>query len=389
VKSYDLIVVGLGAMGAATALQAARRGARVLGIDRHHPPHAEGSSHGETRITRQAIGEGLDYVPLALRGHEIWREVEAETGETLMRTTGALLIGTPGQGVVHHGKPDFLETTIAAARAFGIPHETLSPAEVRARWPQFAMRDGQQAYFEPGAGMLYPERCIGAQLRLATLSGAEIRGGETVRAIASTAGGVSVTTDQGTWEAGRVVVCAGVWTSQLLGGVWAGRLRLYRQALHWFEPVEPATFAPDRFPVFIWLYGERDDDWFYGFPFDPERGGVKVSSEQFEVETKDPDAWDRRSEREEALAFHARHVSGRFDCVPPTWLRSSACAYAMAPGSRFIIAQDPARAGVTVVSACSGHGFKHSAAIGEAVAAWALTGERPAVLAPFGLDATL
>ncbi|HEY1561879.1 MAG TPA: N-methyl-L-tryptophan oxidase [Caulobacteraceae bacterium] len=387
--TYDLIVVGLGAMGAATALQAARRGARVLAIDSHHPPHDQGSSHGETRITRRAIGEGLDYVPLALRAHEIWRALEAETGETLMRTPGALLISTPGMGVAHHGKPDFLETTIEAARAFGVEHENLSPAEVRARWPQFRMRDEERAYFEPGAGILYPERCIAAQLRLAGASGAEIRTGETIRQIASWNGHVTVTTDQGTYEADRAVVCAGGWTGQLLGGVWARRLRLYRQCLHWFEPADPAAFAPERFPVFIWMYGERDGDWFYGFPVDPDFGGVKISGEQFGVETRDPDAWDRGSTRGEALACHARHLAGHLDGVPPAWLRSVACAYTLAPDSRFIVDEDPERTGVIVVSACSGHGFKHSPAIGEAAAAWALTGERPAVLAPFGLAESL
>ena len=383
--AYDLIVVGLGAMGAATTLQAARRGARVLGLESHHPPHDQGSSHGETRITRLGIGEGLDYVPLALRSHEIWRDIEAETGETLMRTTGALLISKPALGAAHHGKPDFLETTIEAARAFRIGHETLSPSEVRARWPQFHMRERERAYFEPGAGMLYPERCIAAQLRLAAASGAEIRAGEVVRRVASAASGVRVTTDVGTYEAGRVVVCAGGWTGALLGGVWADRLTLYRQTLHWFAPVDPVPFTPDRFPVFIWMYGAGDGDWFYGFPVDPDLGGLKIAGEQYSAETKDPEAWDRRSTREEALACHARHVEGRLTGVPAAWLRSVACAYTLAPESRFIIAEDPDRSRVIVVSACSGHGFKHSAAIGEAVAAWALTGERPAVLAPFGL----
>ncbi len=384
-RRYDLIVVGLGAMGAATALQAARRGAQVLGLDTHHPPHDQGSSHGETRITRQGIGEGLDYVPLALRSHQIWRAIEAETGETLMRTTGALLISTPDLGAAHHGKPEFLETTIEAARSFGIAHQTLAPAEVRIRWPQFRMRDDERAYFEPGAGILYPERGIAAQLRLAEASGAEIRTGEAVRAVTSSDGGVSVTTDQGTYDAGQAVICAGGWTGALLGGLWAERLSLYRQTLHWFAPADPAPFAPERFPVFIWMYGAGEGDWFYGFPVDPDVGGLKIAGEQFSATTKEAGAWDRRSGREEALACHARHVAGRLESVPPIWLRSTACAYTLAPDSRFIVAEDPDRPGVIVVSACSGHGFKHSPAIGEAVAAWALTGERPAVLAPFGL----
>jgi len=381
----DLIVVGLGAAGSATLHQAARRGARVLGLDRHHPPHSEGSSHGETRITRLGIGEGLEYVPLAQRSHELWREIEAETGETLMRTTGALMVSAPNLGAVHHGKHDFLERTFEAAQAFDIPHEALDAAEVRARYPRFRIGDHERAYFEPSAGVLYPERCIAAELSLARWHGAKVRAGETVRSIEAIPGGVRVTTDQLSYVAAHVVVCAGAWSPELLGGVWASSLMLYRQTLHWFEPADPAAFAPERFPVFIWMHGAGEGDWFYGFPREPELGGVKIASEQFALATPGPGALDRVATQDEALAAHARHVTGRIEGLPANWLRSTACVYTCAPESRFIVVPDPAREGVTVVSACSGHGFKHSPAIGEAVAAWALGSERPEILAPFGL----
>lgn len=379
----DLIVVGLGAAGAATLYQAAKSGGRVLGLDRHLPPHDQGSSHGETRITRQAIGEGLEYVPLALRAHALWREIEAETGANLMRAVGALMISVPDLGAVHHGKLDFLEQTIEAARVFAIDHEVLAAAEVRERYPQFRIRDHERAYFEPGAGILYPERCIAAQLSLALRHGAEIRPEETVRAIEPVAGGVRVVTDAATYHGARAVVCAGAWTGDLLGGVWARALQLHRQTLHWFEPADPAAFAPGRFPVFIWMHGASDGDWFYGFPRDPEWGGVKIASEQFTIATASPDELDRSATRNEAVACHALHVAGRIDGLPAVWLRSTACVYTDAPQSRFIIGPDPGRDRVIVVSACSGHGFKHSAAIGEAVAAMVLDGRAPPILAPF------
>ncbi|MGH7025361.1 MAG: N-methyl-L-tryptophan oxidase [Caulobacteraceae bacterium] len=382
-NGFDLIVVGLGAAGSATLCQAARRGARVLGLDRHRPPHDQGSSHGETRIIRQAIGEGMDYVPLALRAYQLWREIEAESGETLLRTYGALMIGAPNLGAVHHGKHDFLERTIEAAKAFGIGHEVLDAAEVRSRYPQFRIRDHERAYFEPDAGVLYPERCIAAQLALAGRHGAAIRAGEAVTAVEAVRGGVRVTTDQGSYEGARAVVAAGAWTASLLGGAWASALSLWRQSLHWFEPDDPAVFAPKRFPVFIWMHGAGEGDWFYGFPRETDFGGVKIASEQFASETTTPEALDRVATRAEALAAHARHVQGRIDGLPARWLRSTACVYTCVPESRFIIGPDPARERVTVFSACSGHGFKHSAAIGEAVAAWVLEGEPPAILAPF------
>ena len=384
-RPLDLVVVGLGAAGSATLFQAARRGARVLGIDRHRPPHEQGSSHGESRITRQAIGEGLDYVPLALRAHELWREIEAETGEALFVQTGALMIAPPGLGAAHHGIAGFFERTLEAARAFDIVHETLTAAEVRRRWPHFRVSEAEGAYFEPGAGLVRPEAAIAAQLRLATGLGAEIRTGETVLAVDPVVGGVRVTTEQGAYVAARAVVCAGAWIPVLVGESWADRLSLYRQAMHWFEPAEPAVFAPDRTPVFIWMYGEGEGDWFYGFPRDPALGGVKIASEQWSQTATTPEAIDRVVTRDEALALHARHVDGRIKGLPARWLRSRACLYTCAPQSRFMIGEEGP--GVIVVSACSGHGFKHSPAIGEAVAAWALSGERPDVLAPFDLVA--
>jgi len=381
--AFDLIVVGLGAMGAATLHQAARRGARVLGLDARHPPHDQGSSHGESRITREAIGEGLEYSPLAVRSQALWRTMEAETGETLMRTVGALMIGPPGPGAALHGAPDFVGRTIEAAQAFGVAHAVLEAAEVRTRYPQFAIADHERAYFEPGAGILYPERCIAAQLALAGRHGAVIRAGETVRALEPFPGGVRVVSEAETYEAGHVVVCAGAWTGGLLGGPWARVLRLHRQTLHWFEPDDPAAFAPDRFPVFIWTHGAGEGDWFYGFPRDPDLGGVKIGSEQFAVTTASPEDLDRTASRAEAMDAHARHARGRLAGLPPHWLRSAVCVYTDAPESRFIIGPDPERERVIVVSACSGHGFKHSPAIGEAVASWALDGAASEVLAAF------
>jgi sarcosine oxidase len=383
VSGYDLIVVGLGAAGSATLYQAARRGARVLGLDRFAPPHEMGSSHGESRITRQAIGEGREYVPLALRAHEIWREIEGETGARLMRATGALLISTPHLGAAHHGKPEFLEQTLAAAQAFAIPHERPTPSEARARWPRLRVADHEAVYFEPGAGLLYPERCIAAQIVLAASMGAEVRTHETVVGIESYADGVGVVTDRGRHAAAKVVVCAGAWAGALLGEPYAPRLSLYRQTMHWFEPSDPAAFAPERLPVFIWMHGAGEGDWFYGFPRDADLGGVKIASEQFAAATACPDALDRTAGREEALAMHARHAAPRIDGLPPAWLRSRACVYTCAQESRFVIGPDPERERLIVVSACSGHGFKHSPAIGEAVAELALSGRAPEVLAPF------
>ena len=244
--AVDVVVVGLGAMGSATLFQLARRGARVLGIDRWAPPHEHGSSHGESRITRQAVGEGDEYVPFVVRAHDIWRELEAETGESLLAPVGGLVLGRERQSAWHHGQPDFVGRTIAVARRHGIPHEVLAPAEVEARFPQFRLAGDEVGYWEPGAGFLRPERCVAVQLDRARALGAVIRTGETVVRVVPSAQDVRVETDRASYAAGRAVLTAGAWMPELLPGPVAKLLAVHRQVLYWFAPRDPAPFAPGR-----------------------------------------------------------------------------------------------------------------------------------------------
>ncbi|HTV63947.1 MAG TPA: FAD-dependent oxidoreductase, partial [Bryocella sp.] len=130
-STSDILVIGLGAVGSAATYQAAKRKAHVIGIDRFAPPHDQGSSHGETRITRQAIGEGREFVPLVLRSNEIWEELEAATGRNLLTRCGCLVLASPNAPGKHHGSSSFLQDTIDAAREFAIAHEILSADELR------------------------------------------------------------------------------------------------------------------------------------------------------------------------------------------------------------------------------------------------------------------
>src|SRR5215469_2880184 len=163
---HDAIVLGLGAMGSAAAWQLAKRGARVLGLDQYAPPHANGSSHGDSRITRLAIGEGDHLTPLVLRAHEIWREIERETGARLLTTTGGLVISSPSRTSFTHVE-GFFENTVAAAGKYSIAHAMLDASEIRERFPPFKVRDDEVGYLERDAGFLRPEACIAAQLALA------------------------------------------------------------------------------------------------------------------------------------------------------------------------------------------------------------------------------
>jgi sarcosine oxidase len=375
-EPYDAIVLGLGAMGSATLYQLAKRGRRVLGIDQYSPPHDRGSSHGDTRITRLAIGEGAEYTPLAMRSHEIWREIEAQTGASLLTTTGGLVFSSAGPRGTCHGT-DFFENTLAAARKFEIRHEILDAGEIRRRFPPFAVRDDEVGYYEHEAGFLRPEACVDAQLRLAGQLGAAVHRGERALAFTQERGVVHLRTEHGECRARRLVVAAGPWLPGLLGDTWAGRFIVRRQTLFWFDVQgSPEAFLPGRFPVFIWeLAGQAQP--IYGFPaIDGPRGGVKIASEQHEVATT-PEAVQREVAPSEAQAMFAGQVAPHIRGLSGGCVRAVSCLYTMTADFRFVIETHPEHPGVVIASPCSGHGFKHSAAIGERLALLVTEGRQP------------
>jgi sarcosine oxidase len=381
---FDAIVLGLGAMGSATLWQLARRGARVLGIDRHGPPHAFGSSHGETRITRLAIGEGVEYTPLAMRSHVLWREIEAQTGESLLTVTGGLILSSAADRAMCH-VPGFFDNTVAAARRHGIAHELLDAPEVRRRYPQFRVGDDEVGYFERESGFLRPEACIRAQLALAERSGAHVRRDEAATEISESNGVVTVATVSGTYQAPKLIVTAGAWLPGLLGERWAKPFTVTRQSLFWFDVSRAhERFRPGRFPVFIWELPGRSQP-IYGFPaIDGPEGGIKIASERFD-QVVTPDTIDRRVDAADAAAVHRDLVAPFFPDVGARCVRSAACLYTSTADARFVIDRDPEMPSVLVASPCSGHGFKHSAAIGEALAELTLGGRSAIDLSGFSL----
>jgi sarcosine oxidase len=380
---YHTIIIGLGAIGSGAAHHLAKLGQHVLGIDRFAPPHAFGSSHGETRITRLAIGEGPDLTPLAMRSHELWRELEQETGATLLTTCGGLVISTRAQTFVSRGVTGFFGNTVAAARQYGIAHELLDAKVIRRRFPQFAVRDHEEGYFEPEAGFLAVEACVRAQLARAGELGADVRVNEKVTGFASSADGVTVATDKSTYRAERLLVAAGAWLPQLIGS--PSLFRVTRQVMHWFAPAAAAEqFAAGVCPVFIWELADRPHG-IYGIPAVDAAGGVKVATELAQV--TDPDRVDRTVGPHESAAVHADYVAPYLPGLAPRGIRSAVCLYTEAPGGRFVIDAVPDHPRVTFVSACSGHGFKHSAALGEALAQRLVLGESTIDLSPFGIAA--
>jgi sarcosine oxidase len=257
-----------------------------------------------------------------------------------------------------HVPAGFLETTIQAARAHAIPHEILNGQEVRRRFPAFFAYDGDRAFLEPGAGMAYPERVVAAQIARARDLNASVRLDEPVLDIARDGQGVAIRTRTNTIRADRAILAAGAWTKDFLPPGLAARLTVTRQTMHWFSaPPTGAAYLPAKMPVFIW-------NDLYGFPQSDAAPDVKIATEALDAVT-DPNEPPHVDEKDRAAirARVAKHFPqlGRLS-------RSAACLYASTPDFNFWIAAHPDVPELTVVSACSGHGFKHAAAIGEAVA---------------------
>ena len=380
----DVIVVGLGAMGSAACYQLAKQGAKVIGIDRYSPPHTLGSSHGETRLTRLAIGEGEQFVPFALRSHEIWRELESETGADLLTVTGGLIMGTDSEHSLH-GNADFLTTTIGAAERFGINHKVLTAVTIAEEFPQFVVSGDERGYFEYEAGFLRPENCVATQLELSEKDRARLQRNERVLHIEQNGGSVDVRTDKGVYSAGKAIISAGPWVNEFLKDAPSKMFSVYRQVLYWFD-VSSAyeNFVPDKFPIFIWSFGRWRDDYVYGFPAIGGRdGGLKVASESYQVTTA-PDEADRSVSAEESIYVFDNYVSGKLRDIGPRCVNSAVCLYTVTPNSNFVI--DHVSDNIILASPCSGHGFKHSAAIGETLAELAVTGKTTIDISPFSMS---
>jgi sarcosine oxidase len=365
-RAYDVAVVGLGAMGSHTALELATRGRRVLGIDRHRPPHTLGSTHGRTRIIREAYFEEPLYVPIVQRAYDLWRRLEERSGARLLTVTGGLMLGASDSAVVVGAR--------ASAVEHDLPYEELSARQVRERFPAYAVPDEHEAILEPRAGFLEPEAAVEATLALAAAAGAELRFDEPVRELE----GNALRTARGTYVADRVVVAAGPWLPELVPGL-AALFTAARQPLLWLDPQEPALFTPERFPVFVW---EWKPGWaFYGFP--DVGDGFKVAVHHH-GEATTPDTVDRRLRPDDEEAI--RELVRRFFPAGDGELREFAvCLYTNTPDEHFVIDRLPDDERVLVASPCSGHGFKFAPAVGEILADLA-TGESPRFdLAPFAL----
>jgi sarcosine oxidase len=372
---FDVVVCGLGVMGSAALYHLARRGKRVLGLERYAPGHDRGSSHGHTRIIRLGYFEHPSYVPLLRRAYALWRELEDASGRQLLHLTGIAEIGPPA-GILVRG-------TLAAAHLHGLRHNVLAAAELMRRFPAFRVSPEHVAVVQPDGGFLDVEPSIAAQIALATAAGAEIRSGETVRAIEPRAGLVRIISERGVVEAGAAIVAAGAWMPALLPEL-APTLRATREVVGWFEVADADLFSAGRCPVFII---ESRHGMHYGIP---PRGGegieaaIKVAKHHHRKETVDPDVVDRTvSAQDEALIRAA--LADHLPAANGPLKAAETCLYTMTPDGHFLIDRLPGAPNIIAASPCSGHGFKFAPVIGEILADLATTGTTAHDIARFSL----
>lgn len=366
-NSYDVIVIGLGAMGSAAAYQLSKRGQRVLGLEQFYPSHAKGSSHGTTRIIRRSAFEHPSYVPIGARSYEIWEELEQATGRTLVTNTGGFFIGSPEE--------EYVKGSIESARAHGIPHEVLDPEEIHRRYPQVRVRDDQIGYFEPSMGVVKPEGAIIAQQQLALRNGADLHFGETVLDWEADAENdrVTVRTEEGVYEARRLVITLGAWAERLFRMNLP--LEIERHWLFWFEPEEGSLeqFRSDVFPIVNVV--ADDGVAFSSWPAFGSDTVMKATFIEGHAERCTPETMTAAElspaeiERMEyALRQYVPAGVGRLES-------SGSCMFTNSPDREFVLALHPDHENVAVAAGMSGHGFKFSAAVGEILAELAVEGE--------------
>lgn len=369
---YDAIVIGLGGVGSAALMQLAARGLKVLGIDRFPPGHDRGSSHGESRVIRMAYYEHADYVPLLRRAYQLWGELETRSRKQLFHRVGLLEVGPPDGAVV----PGVLQS----AQKHGLAVESLDAQQVAARFPGFHIPAGMSAVFEADAGYLLVEDCVIAHACAAVELGAEMHIGPTVQAWRADGHNLQVVTDRGTYQSERLVITAGPWARDLLQDLGIP-LRVVRKHLHWFRTCEPWYGRAAACPAFLY---EMPHGVFYGLP-EIGTATVKVGEHTGGVEVDDPLVDPREAEpvdQQRVAAFLRQCLPG----VGSEVVRHARCFYTLSPDEHFLVDRHPAHPQVAFAAGLSGHGFKFTPVLGEAMADMVIEGKTKQPVGFLGLE---
>lgn len=369
---YDVIILGLGGFGSSAAYHAARRGAKVLGLEQFAPVHDRGSSHGETRIIRQAYFEHPDYVPLAIRAYDFWRDLERETGRTLLTQQGLLIAGTPESEAV-------AGTKLAAAK-HGLPLQEYSHDEARQRFESFRFPKNLAAVFEANGGYLAVEDCIRSHLDMAQRHGAELRFDTPVVSWNSDGDMVTVRTERDEFTAKRLIISAGAWASRCLAD-FNIPLTVLRKFVGWFRVRPERGDSARAVPCFCF---EVDSRFFYGFP---SRDGstVKIAEHTGGQLVDDPVLVDRSCTAADVAPL-AGFVAECLPFIEPVLVRNSVCLYTMTPDKHFVVDHHPHWENVVVACGFSGHGFKFTSVLGNALAELVLLGRTDSPIGFLGIQ---
>lgn len=365
---FDVAVIGLGAAGSSALAALARAGAKAVGIDRYAPPHAHGSSHGETRLLRTAYAEGAAYVPMALRSIDLWRALEQRTGAALFRQTGVFYCGPRDDA--------FLASAREAARLWKLP---LAEGGLDAARAQIRIPDGWQSFEERGGGYLFAEAAIDAFLNDARAHGARVASDCRCAAVDGGGKDILLRTSAGPIRAARVIVATGAWASELLPAL-AARTHVERRVLHWYRDTDGRYREDAGFKPFAVM--TEDGRMFYGFPANAD-GEVKVAEHFSGARIAGPETVDRTISAVDAAhidPFVARHLPGL-----GARTRGTVCLYPMSWDAHFILDRLPGDTRIVIGAGLSGHGFKFAPVIGEALANFALDAEQKIDVGRFSL----
>jgi sarcosine oxidase len=381
-KEFDVIVLGLGANGSSALYNLSQTNKKVAGIDRFTPPHSFGSSHGQSRIIRQAYHENPVYVPFIKEAYQCWYEIENVSGKTLFLKTEGLMLGKEDAGVITGAR--------LSAETHGIAYEYLGYADLQRRFPALRPTTDTVGVLEKEAGILFPENCISTFLEQAQKNGATLRYNERVLDITPAKDKVEINTSRGKYITEKLIISAGAWVKELVAGIpmpgGFGGLKLpltvERQVLYWFinkNSRQQANLLPQHLPIYIWEY--LPNKMFYGFP---DLGdGIKIAFHHAGEPIR-PDELTQEVSQRETDSMKAI-VDGYLN-IEAVFNYSSVCMYTNTPDENFILDHHPEYKNILIASPCSGHGFKFSSLTGKLLSELAIEGKTTMDISPFSLN---
>ncbi|WP_026560912.1 N-methyl-L-tryptophan oxidase [Bacillus sp. J37] len=371
--NYDVIIIGAGSMGMAAGYYLSKSGKKTLLLDSFHPPHNKGSHHGETRIIRYAYAEGEEYVPFILKAQELWNELERDIGKPLFIPTGVLSVGNK--------ESNFIQNTISSSTTYSLPLEMMNPVEVQNRWSGITMPNDFIGCFEPTSGVLKCEESIKAYQMLAEMNGATILSNSRVKEIHIQEEKVTIKTSDKTFHTDSLVVAAGAWSGHLLSMLDLDLpLTPVRKTFAWFDAIEKIYNSND-FPAFAF---ETSQGLYYGFP-SVDGAGLKVGRHDG-GERINPDEVMKQfgeivEDEEDLIQFLNQYLPeiGRLKY-------GKTCMYTLTPDDKFVIDVHPKYSNVAIAAGFSGHGFKFSSAVGQALSNLIVSGKNEIDISQFSID---